>query len=214
MAKKLEGTKHFRDFLSESVEASSRKAMAISRLGSPYRPEASSILRDQTEVLMDMCWVCSYFDEDQKIAEKLSAQFFQGAAAAFIPQEADAWDAVKGDIFLRDLHTEETWRSQDLRGVGSDHSGNQKGSRLTCPIAERVFQFRRGCGGDAREQIQCEYQDRHEAPRKGPFLVAPDTKMPRTVSRARPKINRAAAYRNSMLMSRAVAEWVREPTEM
>lgn len=107
----------FEDYIVVSLEALAKKLLVVKRIGPNYIPEACSILRDLTEVVVDFFWILSHYEEDPDRAEQLSEQFFLSRDQAFLSQCEFSQEAMKNDLFLRDLYDDVAWnkRTDELR---------------------------------------------------------------------------------------------------
>ncbi len=102
LANHLRKHRPFQRYVAWSLKAIGRKLMAIRRL-SPYDHEANSLLRDLTEVVMDLFWLYSFYAQDPKDGEALADRFFKFGAKAFLEEARAAQKVLLDDTFLGDF---------------------------------------------------------------------------------------------------------------
>jgi hypothetical protein len=143
----LDKTRRFREFIAVSLEAVSKKLIAIKRIGPMYIPEAGSILRDLTEVAVDFFWVGSYYNEKKEIAEQLSEQFFLSEPRAFLEQSAFGKDAMKNDLFLGKFFDAEAWdkKEKEAKQVLSKRSLGKEWREISGVISEAETRWKQRC---------------------------------------------------------------------
>ena len=143
---------YFRSFMAASLEGCCNKLFVIKRIGEQYIPEAGSILRDLTEIVVDVFWVLSHFKQDKDLAELLGRQFACSHLKQFLQQSKQAREGHRLDHFLKDVNKEE-WEElrrkakAEIRGVKLGSNWRYVTERIThsdyrwdrrCPRAAKV----------------------------------------------------------------------------
>ena len=143
----LDDTPYFRRFIAASIEGISNKLRAIKRIGYKYIPEAGSILRDLTEVVVDFFWVASHFEHKKGDAEQISHQFFLSHNKQFLAQAHQALIAMRDDIFLGEFVSEDVWQEnvtkakQELKGAKTGKKWNSKDNPLLVSVRSGVSTY-------------------------------------------------------------------------
>jgi len=104
-ASKLKSWPNFRSYVAHCMDATGRKLMAISRLQKNYLPEAQSIFRDLTEVVVDLFWVYGYFRECNSTGERIAERFYKFPAHVFLKTAEQFRQVAPTDHFLAEPYT-------------------------------------------------------------------------------------------------------------